>query len=366
LDISREGGLLESAVTKEPTAEEQIVFLTRVQRLFAEGEFTATYKFALLISLVEIAIEVPSLSERSTLEVSVRSIALKFIELYWRQSFEFVAGRHGTRPGVLAQNLGDQAAVVSAIRKFRAGAGPRARSLALARQLPSFSKLVSDAAAVVSAQPIKYLQNFGGSTNEFLYERGRPGFVVLRPGVAYCLRRFQPLIQQLARSHWVDHIKSNRRNAAVIGEASDLESFLFSASRTALVEYAALLRRLTGGSCFYCGRALSDEMDVDHFIPFSLYPRDLGHNFVLAHPACNRSKSDSLAAYDHLVRWLERNDRWSNGISEISEKSGFVHDAEAVREIGNWSYRSSSDAGGVAWVRRGNYEPISSRHLALF
>jgi 5-methylcytosine-specific restriction endonuclease McrA len=365
LDISGKGGLLEPAVTTEPTAEEQLLFLSKVQRLFAEGEFTATYKFALLISLVEIAIEVP-LGECSTLEVSVRSIAAKFIELYWRQSFEFVAGRPGTHPGVLAQNFGNQAAVVSAIRRFRAGAGPEARSLAFARRLPSFSKLVSDVAAVVSAQPINYLQNFGGSTDEFLYGRGRPGFILLRPGVAHCLRRFQPLIQQLARSHWSDHIKSNRRNSGVIGEASDLESFLFSASRAALVEYGALLRRLTGASCFYCGNALSDEMDVDHFIPFALYPRDLAHNFVLAHPACNRSKSDSLAAYDHLARWLERNDRWSDGIAEISEESGLVHDVAAMRRIGNWSYSSGSAAGGVAWVRRGNYESISSRHLDLF
>jgi 5-methylcytosine-specific restriction endonuclease McrA len=45
------------------------------------------------------------------------------------------------------------------------------------------------------------------------------------------------------------------------------------------------------------------ELEVDHFIPFSLYPRDLMHNFVLACPSCNRSKSDSLAARVHLDRW---------------------------------------------------------------
>jgi hypothetical protein len=41
-------------------------------------------------------------------------------------------------------------------------------------------------------------------------------------------------------------------------------------------------------------------------VPFSLYPRDLAHNFVLAHAKCNRSKSDSLAGRAHLQRWLER------------------------------------------------------------
>jgi len=43
-----------------------------------------------------------------------------------------------------------------------------------------------------------------------------------------------------------------------------------------------------------------DDPDVDHFIPYPLYPKDLAHNFVLAHPACNRSTSDVLAARSHL------------------------------------------------------------------
>ncbi len=357
---------MEPPVSQSPTAEEQLLFLSKIQRIFAEGEFTATYKFALLISLAEIAIEVPTLSESSTLEVSIRSIATKFIELYWRQSVEFVAGRPGTHVGVLAQNLGTQAAVVSAIRDFRLAQGPRAASLAKARQLPDFSSLVSQVAAIVSAQPIKYLQNFGGKTDEFLYERGRSGFILLLSGVPYCLRRFQPLIQQLARAHWIDHIKSNRLNANLLGEASDLEDFLFSAARSALVEYGALLRKLTGQACFYCGGSLSEDADVDHFIPFALYPRDLAHNFVLAHPACNRSKSDSLAGYDHLVRWLERNSRSADDIAQIAEESGLIHDAKATLEIGSWSYRSTLEAEGVAWISRAQYEPIASRHLSLF
>ena len=36
-------------------------------------------------------------------------------------------------------------------------------------------------------------------------------------------------------------------------------------------------------------------MSVDHFISWSRYTTDLGHNFVLAHPGCNSQKSDYLA-----------------------------------------------------------------------
>ena len=107
----------------QPTAEQQLVFLGKIQRLFAEGEFTATYKFALLVSLSELAIEMPELSAESELELSIRTIATKFIELYWRQSLDYAAGRPGTETGVLVQNLGNQAAVINAIREFRAIAG---------------------------------------------------------------------------------------------------------------------------------------------------------------------------------------------------------------------------------------------------
>ncbi|VTU14408.1 hypothetical protein RA8CHR_00576 [Variovorax sp. RA8] len=57
---SRQSGLLEFArliAKTSPSAEQQLEFLTKLQRLFAEGDFTATYKFALLIVLSDLAVE---------------------------------------------------------------------------------------------------------------------------------------------------------------------------------------------------------------------------------------------------------------------------------------------------------------------
>jgi hypothetical protein len=44
-------------MTAPPGDRGQLDFLQHVQRIFDEGEFVATYKFALLIALVELAIE---------------------------------------------------------------------------------------------------------------------------------------------------------------------------------------------------------------------------------------------------------------------------------------------------------------------
>ena len=81
----------------------------QIQRLLDEGLFVATYKFALLQSLADIAIEQGDDSEAS-LAVSTDAIAEKFIRYYWRQAMPYPAAVD-TR--VLQQNAGRQAAVLN-------------------------------------------------------------------------------------------------------------------------------------------------------------------------------------------------------------------------------------------------------------
>ena len=57
MDHPEPRGLLEQTVTQVPSHADQIIFLTRVQKVLDEGQFVATYKFALLVALIDIAIE---------------------------------------------------------------------------------------------------------------------------------------------------------------------------------------------------------------------------------------------------------------------------------------------------------------------
>lgn len=350
-----------SASASPPTAEAQLVFLGKLQRLFAEGDFTATYKFALLIALADLAVE-RGADDGAELVVANRQIAARFVHLYWRHATPYSSGLAGTTPGILVQNLGTQAAVLTAIAEFRARTG--AGTLQQAMHASGYADLLSVVARTVSAQPLSYLQNFGGVTDSFLYERDGRGNIRLKSGVAYCLRRFYPLVQQLSRTHWISHIKSNRRNYPFLGDAGDLEDFLFSSSRQSLAIISENLRKLDGCRCFYCGNALGDA-DVDHYIPFSLYPRDLAQNFVLAHPACNRSKSDALAGLPHLDRWLERQLRHADDLSAISAAAGMAADNRAITHVATWAYASANAAGAQAWLATGRYEVVNDHYLGL-
>jgi 5-methylcytosine-specific restriction endonuclease McrA len=342
-----------------PSSEEQLAFLAKIQRLFSEGAFTATYKYALLIALTDLAVEAGR-DDDQALRITHHQLAVKFIELYWQQAVPY--GAPGREVGILQQNTGRQASVVSDVAAFRAS-HPNV-TLQSAPKAPAYRDLLGEVSATIAAQPVKYLQNLSGQTIAFLYEREH-GAVILKNGVTYCLRRFQPLIQHYARSHWVSHVKNNRRNLPMLGETSDLESFLFESSRQVLARIGLSLRRLDD-RCFYCAAPIRDEVDVDHFVPFSLYPRDLLHNFVVAHPVCNRSKSNTLAARLHLEKWMTYVDRRSDDLNAIAGEIGFPIDVSASVMVTQWSYANAVQAGARAWVRANTYEPINQQYLTCF
>jgi hypothetical protein len=76
--------------------------------------------------------------------------------------------------------------------------------------------------------------------------------------------------------------------------------------RASLSAVRPILMDLQRGARFYCGVALTPaRTHVDHFVAWSRYPLDLGHNFVLADSKCNKKKRDRIAAAEHLTAWNE-------------------------------------------------------------
>ena len=144
-----------------------------------------------------------------------------------------------------------------------------------------------------------------------------------------------------------DH--EHRREPAALGD-SDLASFLFGSERASLEGFRAVLRDHQGGRCLYCRKELRGAGCVDHFIAWSRYPVDLGHNLVLAHDACNAKKRDFLAYPAHLERWQESH---LERASELAQRFGSLalpHDGERSRAIAWWAYEQGEAAGAHAWI----------------
>ena len=339
------------------SADFQIGFLSKLQRIFNEGEFVSTYKYALINSIADLCINYGPDTDEAQL-LPFRDLGKQFITYYWQQSQPFASSNDGG--AIPLQSHGRQAAVVSAIRNFREEFPKQTVNSAPAH--PRFATLLSKVVNTVRAQPVKYLQNIAGAPDSFIYET-HPSGLLLKPGVSFCFRRFHPLITQVARGQWIDHVRGISGNADILGPSDDLEAFMFSTSRQALASLRAGLMKLQG-KCFYCEQKLASGGDVDHFIPFSLYPRDMAPNFVLAHPNCNRSKSNNLASSKHLDNWLEYTDIHRVSIREISQSAGIRFDERASLSVALWAYQSAASCGGFAWRSRGDFVPVTDHDVS--
>lgn len=344
-----------------PTPEDQLAFLTQLQRIFDEGDFSATYKFATLVALTELAVEHGADDSRPLL-LRVHWIAEKFAELYWPQTIHYSTGAPGTTPAVLAQNRGQTARVVRILEDLRISTG--AATIAAAKRSEAWAPALRQIARTVRAQPLRFLQNVGGTTIQFLYRFTEdPGWIELRPGVAFNLRRFQGLIHQIARAGWVRHVRENPLNTDVIGETGDLEAFMFGLTRASLEPAREFLSKLQSRRCFYCGESLATLAEVDHFVPWSRYPRDLAHNFVLAHPKCNRSKSDMLAGLVHVEHWRQRNAEYGETIGGELGARGFLVDPDCSLVVARWAYQQAATTGGHAWIAASRLMPVGPEYV---
>lgn len=233
----------------------------------------------------------------------------------------------------------------------------------LRRNGAAWQSTVKAVEKVVKEQPLWKLQTVGDERLDFLYANVDSGSeITLKPGVAYCLRAFHGLVTELVRAAWLRYV---RRHNQVLGDPADLAAFLFGTERGDLSQMAVLLRDVQHDRCFYCEGDLRRGGEVDHFVPWSRYPLDLGHNFVLAHRACNHDKSDVLAAVVHLERWCERNASAGADLAGTFDDLGALHDLPSSLRVASWSYSQAEATGSRLWLRRKELVPFDPAWVTL-
>ena len=324
---------------------DELKFLRKLQRLLAEGDFSATYKFALLNALADLSLERDAAADGS-LRVPVSAIAEKFIEYYWPQARPYRAV-DGTGV-VLLQNTGRQATVISALAAAQVAHPtlPAVRAATL-----RWHTLVTKVAGTIEGMPLWKLQTVAGERDEFLYREAEFAGDAIRllPGVPAAFRALYGLVLDAVRGAWLRQVSSIGANRPLIG-GSDLASFLFGSERASLEGFRAVLRDHQGGRCLYCRKELRGGGCVDHFIAWSRYPVDLGHNLVLAHDACNAKKRDFLAYPTHLERWQTSHLERASELAQRFASLALPHDGERSRAVAWWAYEQGEAAGAHAWI----------------
>jgi len=370
----------------------------QILQVLERGSFVATYKYAVLLALLDLSVEHTRRNGEPSDTFTTRQLAEKVIELYWGH-----ARPYPEVGAVLRQNTGRQATILHEIEGWQRRFPDRAL-LTQARRSAEFEDLVDEVEWVLIHMPLPKLQRVGKGEHRFLYEidwsddverkegwirayqrslRGDAGAdaaarsrgrrerlagpaseelrgttvpvgsrasggspapasgsfdnrIRLRPGVGEGLIALSGLLRPLIEERWTAMVSSiNKLPEAKLGE------FLFGSERVDSKPVRAGLRQLQAGRCFYCGRELQSTYDVDHFLPWALHREDAIENLVLADRACNGKKKHHLASQQHLESWLRRIDGGEPSaafLSEIADQASWETDPERVVSIARATY----------------------------
>jgi hypothetical protein len=239
-------------------------FAQRLLQLLDEGRFVATYKFAVLLGLLDVLVESVDASGEAPATVGTRRLAAKVVELYWPHTVDF-----DSEVGRLRQNQRGQAEIVALITKFREKTIAD-ESLPINRARwkhpAAFDKLVRAVEWKLVEMPLGKLQLIGNQYDPFIYsvswnQLPKPsevkaesfhGQLLLAPGAGDHLLRSAPLLRPLVQSAWA--LTVARFNTL---EQAKLQEFLFGAERVSLAPVSSDLRQLAEGRCFYCGKPVT-------------------------------------------------------------------------------------------------------------
>ena len=116
-----------------PRPQAPLPLAERILGLLDQARFTATYKYAVLLALLDLCLENAARDGGAPDLLTTRQLAVKIVDLYWPHTRPWASGalRQSSGPG------GGQAEIVAAIEKFRAaaasdGSTPLAEALARA------------------------------------------------------------------------------------------------------------------------------------------------------------------------------------------------------------------------------------------
>jgi CRISPR/Cas system Type II protein with McrA/HNH and RuvC-like nuclease domain len=288
-----------------------------------QGAFTSTYKFAVLLGLMDLVVELADSSGQLAMMITTRQLAEKIIEIYWGHTVDY-----SPLNAVPKQNTRGQAEIVSKIELFRQSNNYSTLFKAKRQNETSYQNLLNNVEKKLIEMPLPRLQYFGQQEQRFIYDivwdksitndlksvtayqqQQSSEFdnrIHLVPQAAEYLVTLNRLLRPLIQRTWAFQVARINKLSE-----SKLEAFLFQNKRNAIARFSKGLSDIQSNKCFYCEKPLGVKPkympEVDHFIPWARYPNDVLANLVVAHSSCNLNKSDHVAAFDHYQHWQERN-----------------------------------------------------------
>lgn len=278
---------------EEKTASDDELWSAFAWVFSSKSRNDSSYKYGFLKSIIDNLYNVDV-----DLKLTFDQLFSKFAEIYWNLIL-----KHGLRQKAATNDNREtylEQVLYSAVDKYK-----------IYEPIP-YESLTTEMMIEISHQvKIKCKKYVVGAlfedTKRLFYSFSKKGeWIKINPIMYEFICKHKLVIEKLNYYEWARFLeKINEENVA----NKLLYKIDESAKRNNLSAYRQILyEEFESRNCFYCGKPLRfDNIDVDHFIPWSFIKDDNLWNLVLSCPKCNREKNDKLPELKYLTDIIDRN-----------------------------------------------------------
>lgn len=360
---------------------EPMEVVERVLQILQHGSTASTYKYAVLLALIDVCVERADAHGMPPTSVTTRQLAERVVELYWGQTRTWPDPQRS----MLAQNTQRGRSIVHMIAELRGkleGAAGRSVPPSQARLVDrsGWERLVRTVEWRLIEMPLPKLQRIGGKLRPWLYDlrwddrdrapnraevsayqQGRSSpfdnQIRMLAGVSEALSKLHALLRPFVQQQWVGAVAGLNKLPE-----SKLHTFLFGSQRIALEPVRQPLTALQNGKCFYCDKPLKARTHVDHFLPWSRFGEDGLANLVVSDERCNGDKSDYLPAHTLLEKWCRRNNVQRGRMAAIEAELAWEIGADRSFGIARAAYRNLP-SGSLLWGGHNRFVPFEREEV---
>lgn len=309
-----------------------------------------TYKFTLGKTLLDYCKANPL--DGTVQEIKYDYLAGEFLRHYWYQKYKFRLKQdfHTLRKpvvmSVLEKVFGDEQR--TKFEKINPEQMAQARKLIRQRV---FGKAIQKKGMVVP----RFQRSMDGNTTRdstiFYDYDDEQRVIFLNPEAHAFFRNNYALLTRALLAEWILYLERVNHGLPMLAAKIDREE----AERGDLTKYKIAFCSMDETHCFYCNSRLErDNIEVDHFIPWSYIFEDSAWNLVMSCKRCNQGKSNSLPPQVLVGDLINRDEKYyedlpimRKSIRELSIKGAGtwkkeIHNYYTIcREygFGHWSIR---------------------------
>lgn len=274
--------------------------------IVSKGAKDNTYKFALTKFLLDYS---NSIQQQNMYRISYNEIAEKFLEYYWFQECkyklkqDFKIKRMPMIIRIIRKYCGEEY-IPKSYEKYFEDKQNLKQTIIYEIEKACLQDVIPRFQPINTYYLYNHFHTISSTGKKYKLPPKEKRYIEVRKEAKIFFKSNYNELSKILIYEWAKFLERTNFTPMLISKIEGLGLH----NRSSLTKYKSILLKQMNVKCFYCNNDVkSNDIHIDHFIPWSYVYEDSIWNLVISCSKCNLKKSDCLAPNQYIQKIVDRN-----------------------------------------------------------